>query len=278
MKAEAILKSDVLDIIFENKNKDYGAYQLRKQYSNRLKKSIGITTILVLIFAGLQSWKTPKVVCKIDLGILTDVTLSDYKTPKEKPKKIPIEKAISKPPIKEVIYNKPIIVKDSMLHTNIPEITDIDTSFIGNQVHQGTASIGVVGEFPVNTKLPFGNGKQLEIDTPIVNLTLDNEPIENPTISATFPGGLEALKNFMLHNLHQPEDIEEGQKIVILTKFVVDKNGNISDIQIIQNGREDLDQEVIRVINKMPKWKPGLQNGLPVAAYFKMPITFINNN
>lgn len=278
MKAEAILKSDVLDIIFENKNKDYGAYQLRKQYSNRLKKSIGITTILVFIFTGLQSWKTPKVLCKIDLGILADVTLSDYNTPKEEPKKIPIEKATSKPPIKEVIFNKPIIVKELKLNTNIPEMTDIDTAFIGNQFHQGTASIGVVGEFPVNTKLPFGYGKQLEIDTPIVNLTIDNEPIENPTISATFPGGLEALKNFMLHNLHQPDNIDEGQKIIIIVKFVVDKNGNILDVEIIQNGREDLDQELIRVINKMPKWKPGLQNGLPVSVYFKMPITFINNS
>lgn len=63
-----------------------------------------------------------------------------------------------------------------------------------------------------------------------------------------------------------------------MAKFVVDKNGNISDVQITQNGREDLDDEVTRVINKMPNWKPGLQNGLPNAVYFRMPITFINNN
>ena len=278
MKAEAILESDVLDIIFNNKNKDYGAYQLRKQYSYRLKKSVGITTILVLIFAGLQSWKTPKVICKIDVGMLADVSLIDYVAPTEKPIEKPLEKLANKQTLKEVIFTKPMIVSNTSETKNIPRNSDIDTSLIGNHFIQGAAPAGIVGESINNNKLPFGYGKLPENEQPIVNLPTDAAPIENPSINASFPGGLAALKNFMLHNLHQPDDIEEGQKIVILAKFVIDKDGNISDVKIIQNGRADLDEEVIRVINKMPQWKPGLQNGLAVPVYFKMPITFINNN
>jgi protein TonB len=82
----------------------------------------------------------------------------------------------------------------------------------------------------------------------------------------------------MLRNLHQPNDIEEGQKFFVLAQFVVDKQGNISEVQILRNGREDLDEEVTRVINKMPRWKPASQNGFPVAVYYKIPITFVNNN
>ena len=96
--------------------------------------------------------------------------------------------------------------------------------------------------------------------------------------SEVYKRKVEALKRFMLNNLHQPDDISEGEKLALLAQFVVDKNGNISDVQILQNAREDLDAEVMRVINRMPKWKAGSQNGNPVAVYYKMPISFVNNN
>ena len=273
MKAENILKSDVLDIIFQNKNKEYGAYQLRKYYPSRLKKSIGITFLLVLIFAGLQSWKTPKKVSGIELGLLQDVTLIDYKPPTEKPKEI--EKNIAaKKPMAQVADFVPLIVKDLIDDEPIPTNEQKDTSSLGGKTLAGPASTGLVGVEPgdpkekvSNTKTSVGDAKDPE----------DDEPIFNPSNMPEFPGGMEAMRNFMLKNLRQPDDIEEGQKFVVIAKFVVDKEGNISNVEMVQNGREDLDDEVRRVINKMPKWKPGLQNGNPVAVYFKMPVTFVNN-
>ena len=91
-----------------------------------------------------------------------------------------------------------------------------------------------------------------------------------------YPGGIEALKKFMLKNLRQPDDLQPGEKILVMASFVVNKNGQIEQVKIINGGRTDLNKEVQRVINKMPFWKPGLQNGNTVAVYFNLPVTFIS--
>jgi len=72
--------------------------------------------------------------------------------------------------------------------------------------------------------------------------------------------------------------MEEDSKIVVIAKFVVDKSGNIENIEILNSGRADLDEEVKRVIKKMPQWKPGMQAGKAVDVYFKLPVTFTNTN
>jgi protein TonB len=81
----------------------------------------------------------------------------------------------------------------------------------------------------------------------------------------------------MLKNLRQPDDIDAGQRIVVRVKFVVDKDGEISDIEVVQSGRSDLDKEVIRVVKKMPRWKPGMQNDRAVPVFFNMPVSFVND-
>ncbi len=274
MKAESILKADILDIIFQNKNKDYGAYQLRKLYPSRLKKSIGITMLLVLVFAGLQGWRVPKKVVMIDVGQVIDI--KDFKYPYDKPKEKPKEQQTQtiKKAIAEVPFNAPVITPDHLVKNAIPENIQVDTSFIGSKFNpNGGQDSGFVGVKP-------GDPRDISLvkRTTEVIETIDEEPTFTPSVMPEFPGGVEALKRFMLNNLRQPDDLNEGEKFAVIAQFVVDKNGNISNVQILQNGREDLDAEVMRVINKMPKWKAGSQNGNPVAVYYKMPISFINNN
>ena len=74
--------------------------------------------------------------------------------------------------------------------------------------------------------------------------------------------------------LRQPDDLQAGETIKVIASFVVSKTGTIENVKIINSGRSDLDKEVIRIINKMPLWKPGLQNGKPVSVYFNLPVTF----
>jgi protein TonB len=90
-----------------------------------------------------------------------------------------------------------------------------------------------------------------------------------------YPGGIEALKKFIQRNAQQPDDLEEGQRIVVVAQFVVDASGNIINIGIEQKGRKDLDMEVMKVIKKMPQWIPGKQNGRSVPVYFRLPVTFM---
>ena len=83
-------------------------------------------------------------------------------------------------------------------------------------------------------------------------------------------------EKFMIRNLKQPDDLQEGEKIIVMASFVVNKNGEIEKIKITNTGRTDLNKEVQRVINKMPLWKPGIQNGNAVAVYFNLPVTFMS--
>lgn len=276
MKPENILKSDYLDILFENKNKAYGAYELRKTYPKRLLKSLGIMLGCILVFVGTQSWKTPKKKTKLDLGYVKDITLEKIpieEKEKEKPKEI-IKKPATKP-MAEVAHNTPIIVKED-IETQVPPIDIIDTSAISNKTNlNAPASEGLVGVIAGPTEQSGNGGTSVKTDETSGNEEeIFDEPIANPSQQPEYPGGIEALRNFMLRHLKQPDDIDEGSKIVVVAKFVVDKSGAIEHIEIIKNGREDLDNEVKRVIKKMPNWKPGVQAGKAVDVYFKLPVTF----
>ncbi len=88
-----------------------------------------------------------------------------------------------------------------------------------------------------------------------------------------FPGGEKALQRFLLKNLRfEFDEMQPGSRVDIRCRFVVDKEGNVTGIEIIKSGTADFDKEVTRVMGKMPKWKPGFQNGRNVAVYFTIPI------
>jgi protein TonB len=79
----------------------------------------------------------------------------------------------------------------------------------------------------------------------------------------------------MQRNLVQPDDLEAGEKVVVMVRFVVEKDGTIAAATLLNSGRKDLDENVLRTVQKMPKWVPGMQHGNRVAVYFKLPVTFL---
>src|SRR5687768_10310812 len=90
-----------------------------------------------------------------------------------------------------------------------------------------------------------------------------------------FPGGQAAFLRFLSKNLRVPEGaLEPGQKIKIIVRFVVGKEGELSNMEFLKTSGEVFEQEVLRVLRKMPKWKPGKQNGESVRVYFNLPIVF----
>lgn len=93
-----------------------------------------------------------------------------------------------------------------------------------------------------------------------------------------FPGGQGALIAYLSKELRYPEEAREsGAAGKVVSQFVVSENGSITDIQIIRSVGCGCDEEAIRVISKMPRWVPGMQDGVPVKVYFKLPINFALN-
>src|SRR6266498_1137592 len=83
------------------------------------------------------------------------------------------------------------------------------------------------------------------------------------------------LPKFLMKYLVTPDELEAGEKKIVLVRFMVDAEGTISKTEIVQTGGDKFDREVIRVLNKMPKWIPAMQNGAKVTTWFTQPVSFI---
>jgi protein TonB len=271
MLPEKILNSSFLDLLFEQKNKAYGAYELRKNYNKRMLQSILFTMLVVLVFGVFQSFKIPKKTVSLTSENLGGVVLVDYTIPKDdsKPLQKPTEKIQNKN-LATAATAPPEIVPDKQANNNMSTIDKILNSLAAGKESKGDT---------ITTEIGFTKDKPFKGDENGTNISdtieASNSILEKSEIMPEFPGGISAFIKYLQRNLQQPSDFEPGQKIVVVVQFVISTTGEIEGIEILQSGREDLDHEVLRVVGKMPHWKPGMQNGRAVAVYYKVPVTFV---
>ncbi len=267
MEPLAILQADPLDLLFENRNKSYGAYPLRKYYPQRLIISMGIIMSLVVLisFTYLYPVSTSSLMQKHPE--IPDILIRDVNLIQEIKPPIPLVRPyVAKPPATN-LYSEPVIVADPNVKESMPTIEKIEISAIGLKTLAGSPENG---ESPVNgnTMGPTSaqNAESVE----------KNEVFYVAEVMPEFPGGTEALKRFLIRNLHMPENnLEEGAQVKVIARFVVGADGRVRDIEITLPADDEFNAEVKRVIAKMPDWKPGSQNHRKVAVYFNLPVNFI---
>lgn len=272
MTAENILRSDVLDILFEGKNKLYGAYELRRQYNSRLKKALAatFTFISLLGFTILLSGNSKNNIALIQT-IDDSLTLVEIpKDPEETIKPKPQEQV--KPNVATVNPAAPLIVPDILLpETKMPDVTQIDSSAISNVTKPGHATDinTTVTSDPPHTVT--GNGGGITDIIP----EIPSGPVEMGDVDQLpeYPGGKEAMVRFMVNNL--TSELEPGVKYVVKALFIINEEGHVSDAQILFSDDESLNNQVLKAIKRMRQWKPGIQNGHAVAVRFVIPVTFM---
>ena len=263
MTNNEILKADLLDILFEHRNKSYGAYVLRRYYNNRLTKAMGIALSVVLMFFLVSfiksTGKTKSLMPDDDRVVkLTQVEILKPKEPElpPPPRKQPVVSQVKDLDIR--------IVRDDSAEV-IPDQKEISENVISDKTMEGAKpddlSKAVTNEVPQP-----GAGK--EEMKPEVKFTAQEEP-------PSFPGGPEALALFFSRNLSSPTDLEAGEKKVILVRFVVGADGSITKAEVVQSGGDEYDSEVLRAFKRMPRWNPAIQNGIKVATSFTQPVTFV---
>jgi protein TonB len=262
MTNKEILHADLLDILFENRNKAYGAYALRKYYNHRLQWALGISlslaSLLVMInFSGTKNSFNP---FDKDKGLkLSTVQLPEPEKP-DPPKPKP------QPQKAQTTYTSQIKIVDDNQKTDMPEKDLLDKTLISTTTIGGVFSGETVD---INNNIANGNGNNAKKEK------ADEEAPVFTHSEAQFPGGREAFAYFLKRYLNTPYDLEAGEKKVVIVRFMVDIDGLISRIEVVQSGGEKYDREVIRVLRKMPKWTPAMQNGISAATYFTQPVTFI---
>ena len=267
MEPSTILRSDALDILFENRNKQYGAYLLRREYPRRLLMAISGMALLVatVLFFMLQP-KAPRQLLgpAVIVDDLTLVTPPQPPAPEPPPPPAPEPPA---PPAATQQFVKPEIVPDEQQTDPLPELAILEDRIISTQTIDGPASDGITRPpQPENTGTGAAPITPAKEEAPVIR--------ETAAVMPSFPGGLGALQRWLSKNLRPQDGIEPGQRIKVIARFVVDVNGNITGIRLTQSGGAPYDQEVLRVINKMPKWNPGQQNGETVSVWFNIPIIF----
>jgi protein TonB len=272
MEISTILTADVLDIVFDGRNKEYGAYELRRSYKRRLALSITVMLlVMLLLFIGF-TFAGKKTQTAVVFDIPPDPTLQNIK--EEKKEKVviplpakPLASQVQVKTIRDVTFR---IVNEKEIPENErpPANADIADVRIGNMTTDGAND-------PSDAIAPPGDvaGKGI-IEAPKREDEDVNGCVLMVEIESEYPGGAAAWQRYLNRNLrYSQEAIDNEIQGAVVVQFIVDKEGNVSDVEAV-SGPQELRAEAVRVIKKSGKWTPAIQNGGKVKSYKKQPIVF----
>lgn len=270
MEISKILSSNILDIIFEGRNKTYGAYELRTQYSKRLSTALIITASLALLIllASFLSSKFEGKEKKQDI-VIKEVEMTNIEEEKPlEPPPPPPPKPPDPPKIEMAKFTPPKVVKDEEVkpEEEMKEIEELKDATISTVNQEGQKDLGIVAP-PVEDKGGVVAAPK-EDD--------DDKVFQKVEIEAKFPGGESAWSKYISREIGRYIDElqEAGKAGTCVVQFIVDKEGNISEVEALTMKGTKLAEICVNAIKKGPKWVAAEQNGRKVKAYRKQPVTF----
>ena len=270
MDVSKIPGASLLDIIFEGRNKSYGAYELRSKYNKRLTTALIITASLALfiVLASLLGEKlegTKKAVV-IDAK---DVELTNVQEEKPiEPPPPPPPKPPDPPKIEMAKFTPPKVVKDEEVkpEEEMKEIEELKEATISTVNQEGVKDLGIVAP-PVEDKGGV-------VAAPVED---DNDKVfQKVEIEAKFPGGDKAWAKYISREINRYIDElqDAGKAGTCVVQFIVDREGNISEVEALTMNGTMLAEICVNAIKRGPKWTAAEQNGRKVKAYRKQPVTF----
>jgi protein TonB len=272
MHAHKILKVDVLDILFAGRNKEYGAYDLRKTYNKRISIALIITIVTIsgLFIASVISNRFSERHA-VSMIQVRDISLAEpVKAEEPLPPPPPPPKLIPPPPVATIAFTTPKVVKDIEVIKPPPEVKQIEEAKIDVKTVEGTKDLGIIAP-PVESK-----GTQV-LAAPVVKKEDEDKIFTKVEIDASFPGGAggwtKYVRNAILANLDEFTESDYGTCIV---KFIVDRTGKVSNVEAITMKGSKLAEVATNIIRKGPKWIPAQQNGRQVNAYRLQPVIYKN--
>jgi protein TonB len=268
MENMQILTADLLEIIFDGRNKSYGAYDLRKTYNKRISYALTGTIFVAFLFVisavianSSKKNSRPQFIQDVNLEtIIPDEIKSD-------PLPLPKQELLK---LEMTQFTAPKITIDALVDDNdeIKPMEEMENTRIGNINQEGKPDDGSIVA-PVESSID-----KVEFPNNVDEYEKTFYVVQNP---AEFPGGLPAWSKYLERNLNRDLPINNGApagKYTVVVSFTVDKNGIISDVLAENNPGYGTDTEAIRVIKKGPSWKPAVQNGRNVIYRHKQSITF----
>jgi protein TonB len=271
MENQNWLKNSMDDIVFDGRNKAYGAFQLRRLYDKHMSRSM-LTGMLLFLLAV----STPTIINMIkgflpepkDELIMKEVTLAE--PPPIDPKKPPPPPPpkVDPPPIKDQIkFVPPVVKKDEEVKEEEPPppmVEELKDKEIATETKKGEEG-GVDGSLIEAPPAP-----------PVLEEPKEEEPFAYVEQMPTFPDGTEAMYKYIYGKIKYPAIAREnGISGPVIIQFVVSKEGDIQKAKVVRGIGGGCNEEALRVVNGMPRWKPGKHNGRAVPVTFTLPIKFV---
>lgn len=262
-----LFRKEWLDVVFDQKNKSYGAYQLRRQNSSNTTKSLFYASaVFILLFVS------PKIISLIKGALPEEEVVKQVEVTVAPPPPVnpdtPPPPPVEPPPPKQdqVKFPPPIVKPDNLVRDEQPpQIEDLKKADPGQKTIAGDPDADIVVAAPV------GNGpKQAAVveDTKVYDfVSIETQP--------GFPGGMEKFYAYLRKAVkYPPMAAENNIQGKVFLSFVVEKNGDLTDIHVDRKLGGGTDEEAVRVLKASPRWTPGIQNGKPVRVKYNIPISF----
>ncbi len=265
------------DIIFEGKNKEYGAYELRSQSVRRHNMAM-LSVVIIIIVAFLISLGVSRleraeenITAEAEQEMVTYDGSEDEPEPEDEP-----EERFEEPEVEEVLPEEVLntvkvtelaivdddqVSKEDEIKTQ-EELTQTETAFGASDFDQGTDDVTVVREIKNEVVVEEKKPEPEKIFTAVEE-------------SPKFPGGDKAMYEFLSKNIRYPEMAAQNNiQGRVTVQFVVEKDGSIGEVKVVRGKDPDLDKEAVRVVKSMPKFIPGKMNGQAVRVWYTLPINF----
>ncbi|MDD6552208.1 MAG: TonB family protein [Prevotellaceae bacterium] len=269
-----------IEMVFANRNKEYGAYKLRRGVTKRNILSIIIMLVAAAIIASIIGIQAIVEANKQKVAVTSGVTLQELNQAKKKAKverKAPVQKEEKKEVVKQVKssikFTAPVIKKDSEVKKEIVSQNDLNNS------KTAVGAFDVKGNSDEGTVLKATQEIVTE-EAPKPQAAAAPAAVENKVFDVveqmpSFPGGNGALMSYLSSNVKYPVVAQEnGVQGRVVVSFVVEKDGSITDVQVVRSVDPSLDREAARVVRSMPRWNPGKQNGSAVRVKYNVPVSF----
>lgn len=274
MDANQILKSDLLDIIFDGRNKEYGAYELRRTYNRRVTYALaGMVALILIVFLGrlLAGSFTAQEADKE--MIVNETKLQELKPNEPPPPPPPPPPSLPPPPpVATVQFTPPKVVKDEEVVKPPPEVKEIEEAKIDIKTQEGVKDVGIIAP------------PSEEVGTNVVAAPVQKKEDEDRIFTkvekeAQFPGGAGAWQKYVTRAIQSElDEFSDNDYGTCVVRFVVDKTGQVSDVQATTMKGSKLAEIAVNAIRKGPRWVPAQQNGRYVNAYRLQPVTLQNPN
>ncbi len=268
----SLYKTEWLDVVFDKRNKEYGAYYIRQHYAENLTKAllIAVVTIVGSVLAvGAAIKVEPVITPPVKIVDVTTINLpvEPEKPVEAKPETAPPAK--QSPPVRTTQYIEPVPVPDQLATVEPPTQVQLANTAVGPE------TIDVPGDGTMNTPVNSASGGGG--DGRGTDPTESNEVVTTAglTVMPNPVGGTEAWTKFLKKNLRYPAlAVEEGKSGKVWISFIIEKDGTLTDIKVVRGPGFGMDEEALRVLKKAPAWTPGIQHNKPVRVQYTLPINF----